>query len=50
MLAWFAAYHLEIAFPFAGLAATTWHAHEMIYGYSMASAGKPGSTCCFSPG
>lgn len=36
MLAWFAAYQLEIAFPFAGLPAATWHAHEMIYGYSMA--------------
>jgi uncharacterized protein involved in response to NO len=36
MLIWFAAYSQGIAFPFAGLAPVTWHAHEMIYGYSLA--------------
>jgi len=36
MLIWFAAYSQGIAFPFAGLTPVTWHAHEMIYGYSLA--------------
>jgi len=36
MLIWFAAYSQGIAFPFTGLAPATWHAHEMIYGYSLA--------------
>ncbi len=36
MLIWFAAYSQGIAFPFTGLAPVTWHAHEMIYGYSLA--------------
>ena len=36
MLIWFAAYSQGITFPFTGLAPVTWHAHEMIYGYSLA--------------
>jgi len=36
MLVWFAAYNLNTPFPFAGLRPVTWHAHEMIYGYSLA--------------
>ncbi len=36
MLIWFAAYSQGASFPFAGLAPVTWHAHEMIYGYSLA--------------
>ena len=38
MLAWFLAYSLGMSFSFAGLAPMTWHAHEMIYGYSLAVA------------
>jgi len=38
MLAWFAAYTLHLNLPFAGLGPLTWHAHEMIYGYSLAVA------------
>ncbi len=36
MLVWFLSYQLQRAFPFAGLPPVTWHAHEMIFGYSMA--------------
>jgi len=36
MLIWYTAYSLGTSFPFAGLAPVTWHAHEMIYGYSLA--------------
>jgi len=36
MLIWFAVYSQGIAFPFTGLPPVTWHAHEMIYGYSLA--------------
>lgn len=36
ILVWYAAYVHDWSFPFAGLAAVTWHGHEMIYGYSMA--------------
>ncbi|WP_455234169.1 NnrS family protein [Thiogranum longum] len=36
VLVWFASYSLEWRFAFGGLAPVTWHAHEMVYGYSMA--------------
>lgn len=36
MLTWFASYARGWSLPFAGLGATRWHAHEMIFGYSMA--------------
>ncbi len=36
MLIWFAAYSLNWTLPFAGISAMTWHAHEMIFGYSLA--------------
>jgi len=36
MLIWFASYSQGISFPFTGLSPVTWHAHEMIYGYSLA--------------
>ncbi|MDT8385952.1 MAG: NnrS family protein [Thiogranum sp.] len=36
MLFWFAAYSLNWTLPFAGISAMTWHAHEMIFGYSLA--------------
>jgi len=36
ILIWFASYVLGWTFPFNGLAPVTWHAHEMIFGYSMA--------------
>ncbi len=36
MLVWFAAYERGWSLPFAGLGAVRWHAHEMIFGYSMA--------------
>ncbi|HED19816.1 MAG TPA: NnrS family protein, partial [Gammaproteobacteria bacterium] len=36
MLIWFAVYSQGISLPLAGLTPVTWHAHEMIYGYSLA--------------
>lgn len=36
MLTWFASYARGWSVPFAGLGAARWHAHEMIFGYSMA--------------
>ena len=36
MLAWTAAYSLDARLPFAGLAPTRWHAHELIFGYGSA--------------
>lgn len=36
MLAWMGIYLFGAQLPLAGLPAVTWHAHEMIYGYSMA--------------
>ena len=36
MLFWTGIYAFHVSLPMAGLAAFQWHAHEMIYGYSMA--------------
>jgi uncharacterized protein involved in response to NO len=36
VLVWMAVYVQGAHFSFAGLSATTWHAHEMIFGYAMA--------------
>jgi uncharacterized protein involved in response to NO len=36
MLIWFGVFNLHWTLPFAGLSAMTWHAHEMIFGYSAA--------------
>ena len=36
VLVWYASFILGWGFPFAGLSPSAWHAHEMIYGYSMA--------------
>jgi uncharacterized protein involved in response to NO len=36
MLVWFAAYTIGWDLQLAGLTAVSWHAHEMIFGYSMA--------------
>ncbi len=36
MAAWLGIYLLDWNFELAGLPAATWHAHEMIYGYSLA--------------
>lgn len=36
ILIWYAAYVLGWSFPFVDLAPVTWHAHEMVFGYSLA--------------
>jgi uncharacterized protein involved in response to NO len=36
MLAWYVSYTRGWQLPFAGLSAVHWHAHEMVFGYSLA--------------
>lgn len=36
MLVWLAAYTFSASLSFNGLSGTTWHAHEMIFGYTLA--------------
>jgi uncharacterized protein involved in response to NO len=36
MLGWMQFYVFESGWPYGGLSAVVWHAHEMIYGYAMA--------------
>jgi uncharacterized protein involved in response to NO len=36
MLLWMLMYQFSVSFPLAGVPPMTWHAHEMVYGYTMA--------------
>lgn len=36
MAVWSAIFHFDITFSFGSIASSQWHAHEMIYGYSLA--------------